>query len=170
MINLTAPWVAPLLAEIAHYPGELADRKIRYGAVVVCDVPTVGIPPVKRWVERLREVGLLRPARVRAMPTATTRRVARLCVTREQRIMGLLLGAGVEGLAMTEISEALDGAHDPGGTLEEAVVELYRGGLASPPAGLWVGADLGEWGVLVTPTRRTATEAGRAVVAVSGAG
>lgn len=57
-----------------------------------------------------------------------------------------------------------------------ALIELVR---ASPGSVRALGAggggwrweaytDLGEWGVLVTPTRRTATEAGRALVAGSG--
>lgn len=140
MISLSAPWVRPLLAEIGRWPGEVSDRKIRYGCVVVADVPQVGIPPVSRWVERLREVDVLAPALVRAMPTATTERASKLCATRERAILFLLIRAGREGMAVADLSERLDGCRDPGRAIEEPLVELYRGGLASPPAGLWLGA------------------------------
>lgn len=136
----TAPgsFAALALEQIRAWPGEYADRQIAYGRIVVADVPQVGIRPPTRWVERLREMGLLRPARVRRMPSALLPRIGMLGARwtwlegEEGRIMEALVCAGDDGLGVAELAGG-----DPSGAMERTLIELYRAGYASPPAALW---------------------------------
>lgn len=146
----TAPgsYAFAALTQIVRWPGEIADRRIAYGRIVVASPPEVGKSPPTRWVERLRAEGLLRPARVRRMPCALAPRIGFLTGERWRhlegeglRIMGVLVASGDEGLLVADLAGG-----DPSGALERTLQELYRVGLASPPAALW------------------ATEAGRALV------
>lgn len=133
MISLTSTFVTAALAEIRRYPGELSDRPIQLGRILICSPIQVGIRPPSRWVERLREAGLLRPARVRRMPHVTS--AARLD-GQEREIMTRLLDAGDDGLSLRDLAGG-----DPSGALEETLRDLYRAGYASPPAGLWATPD-----------------------------
>ena len=145
-----------LLAEVVRYPGELSDRRICYGRICVAEVPQVGISPPTRWVERLRALGLLRPARIRLMPHITSERIERLS-GQERDVLRALAGstaaegADDDGLSLSVLAETLGlydehGEPDASGALERTLSDLYRAGYASPPAALWV------------------TEAGRALV------
>lgn len=155
----TAPgsFAALALAQIVRWPGEVADRRIAYGRIIVASPPEVGKSPPTRWVERLRARGLLRPARVRLLSHVTAERIARLS-GQELDVARLLLDVAdaapspdLDGMQPSGIARALglynaDGQSDPSGALERTLQDLYRAGYASPPAALW------------------ATEAGRALV------
>lgn len=120
--------------EVRRYPGELSDRRLTYGRICVAEQLQVGIPAPTRWVERMREAGLLAPARVRRMPHITIERLARHALSeQERRVMLALLVAGNGGLAVDELAIA----EEPSGALRETLADLYRAGLASPPAALW---------------------------------
>ena len=129
----TAPgsYAALVLAEVVRYPGELSDRRLCYGRICVAEVPQVGISAPSRWVERLREMELLAPARVRIMPHVTIDQVARLD-GQEMELMARLLGAGQAGLSVAELAQG-----EPSGAMERTLRDLYRAGYASPPAALW---------------------------------
>lgn len=144
MIGLGPDSFAALaLAEIRRWPGELSDRPIRYGRVLVCAPVEVGKTPPTRWVERLRAEGLLRRAAIRAMPHVTERSLTDYLTGLPAQAMRHLLDLRHEGdrldggLTIGELSVLLGGSPDPSGALEEAMVDLYRAGYASPPAGLW---------------------------------
>lgn len=135
------PALANVLRQIAAHPGELSDRPIRYGRIIVCSLPRGNIPPDPRWVERARTKGLIAPARVRRMRHALEPRVGHTTGERWVHETGLpldimrrLVAAGDEGLTVSEVA----GAADASGNIERALIHLYRAGLASPPAGLWV--------------------------------
>lgn len=128
-----------LLAQIVAYPGELADRQIRYGRIVVCEPPEVQDPP-QQWVHKLRTLGLVAPAAVRRMPSSLQPRVGFTLGERWQyldgdalRMMSALVAAGEEGLKVQQLALG----DDPSGALERVLVDLYREGYASPPAALW---------------------------------
>lgn len=137
MISLSPSSFAALACrEIARWPGELSDRPIRLGRIMVCSPVEVGIRPPSRWVERLRAAGLLRPARVRVMPHALALRDGRprwsYLDGQERAVLVSLLDAA-DGLSVSELGDG-----DPSGALERTLADLYRGGYLSPPAGLWV--------------------------------
>lgn len=137
MISLTpSSFAAHACREIARYPGELSDRPIRLGRILVCSPVEVGIRPPTRWVERLRAAGLLRPARVRALPHATAMRDGRprwsYLDGQERAVLVRLLDAP-DGLSVSDLGDG-----DPSGALERTLSDLYRSGYLSPPAGLWV--------------------------------
>lgn len=133
----TAPGSFAALAcrAIAEYPGELSDRRIKLGRVVICEPVEVGIRPPSRWVERLRAAGLLRPARVRVMPHAGAMRDGRprwsYLDGQDREVVIRLLDAD-DGLGVSDLGD--------GGALDRTLSDLYRGGYLSPPAGLWVTA------------------------------
>lgn len=57
---------ATILDLVRRYPGEYSDRALWVGKVCIAGVPEVGETALpKRWPERMREAGMLRPARVR---------------------------------------------------------------------------------------------------------
>ena len=139
------PALKEALDLIARFPGEYSDRPIRYGRVTVADVPEVENPPLpSRWVESCRAAGLLRPARVRAMPAARTPRIGQ---TRGERWMELdgqafeimlqLVAVGPAGIAVGDLARRFNGTDDPSGSMERTLIDLYRDGYASPPAALW---------------------------------
>jgi len=145
VISLSPSSFAALaLAEVARYPGELSDRPIRLGRILICSPVEVGIRPPSRWVERLRAAGLLRPARVRILPHALATRDGRprwsYLDGQERAVLVRLLDAD-DGLSVSALGDG-----DPSGALERTLSDLYRAGYLSPPAGLWVtekGAALG---------------------------
>jgi hypothetical protein len=122
--------------EIARYPGELSDRPIRMGRILVCSPVEVGIRPPSRWAERLRAAGLLRPALVRVMPHAAALRDGRprwSYLDGQERAVVIRLLDADDGLSVSALGDG-----DPSGALERTLADLYRGGYLSPPAGLWV--------------------------------
>jgi hypothetical protein len=131
-------FAAVALAEIARYPGELSDRRLCYGRICVAEPVQVGIPAPSRWVERLRAIGLLAPARVRRMPHVQADRLWRLeGLSRD--VLKHLLDAGDDGLSVADLAQACGcDPDDPSGAFRETLADLYRGGYASPPAALWV--------------------------------
>lgn len=130
---------------IAQFPGEYSDRQIRYGRVVVADVPDVGESPLpSRWVERCREAGLLRPARVRAMPSARCPRVGQRTGERWMELEGQAFEVMLQlvtvrevGIGVGDLARLIVGSEDPSGSMERTLIELYREGYASPPGALW---------------------------------
>ena len=136
MISLSpSSFAAHACHEISRYPGELSDRPIRLGRLLVCSPVEVGIRPPSRWVERLRAAGLLRPALVRAMPHAHALRDGRPRYSyldgQERAVLIRLLDTD-DGLSVSALGDG-----DPSGALERTLSDLYRAGYLSPPAGLW---------------------------------
>ncbi len=125
-----------VLAEVVRFPGELSDRRLCYGRVCVAEPPQVGIPAPSRWVERLRAIGWIAPARVRLMPHVGAERIGRT-VGQDRQVLDLLAVAS-DGLAVEDIARGLglDPA-DSSGALRQTLQDLYRAGYASPPAALW---------------------------------
>lgn len=151
MISPSNPALVQALDQIRRFPGEIAARQVRYGKIVICSPPIIegGFPLPSRWVERARELGLIRPARVRRMPHAEeppdcTRRAdgeqgpegaprwMRLS-GRAREVVEQLLTAGDDGCTVAELARA----EDASGAFEELMVDLYRAGYASPCAALW---------------------------------
>lgn len=127
---------AAILDLVRAYPGEYSDRPIWVGRVCVAGVPEVGDRALpKRWPERMREAGLLRPARVRAAAHVQWSHVERLD-GQARRVMEMLLWQA-DGLALGELVEALGGDEAASGALKETLAALYRDGLATPPAAVW---------------------------------
>lgn len=132
MISPTNPALVQALDQIRRYPGEIAAKQVRYGRIIVCEPPVIegGFPLPSRWVERTREMGLIRPARVRRMPHVTS--AVRLS-GRAREVMEQLLIAGDKGCTVAELARA----EDASGAFEEMMADLYRAGYASPCAALW---------------------------------
>lgn len=129
---ITARW---LLADVVAYPGEMSDRRICHGKICVAEVPQVENPP-SRWVERLREQGLLRPARVRLMPHVKAATMARY-EGDARAILLILATVREDGIEVGELTRRVVGVDNPSGAFERTLTGLYRDGVASPPAGLW---------------------------------
>ena len=123
-----------LLQAVVDYPGEHADRRIAYGKIIVAAPPEVDNPP-SRWVEKMREAGWLRPARVRCMPHVRASHIARYGGDAE-RALSLLWTEGANGIEVGELARLVTGA-DPSGAFERTLIDLYRDGVCSPPAALW---------------------------------
>ena len=132
MISPSNPAIVQALDQIRRFPGEIAAKQVRYGKIVICSPPVIegGFPLPSRWVERARELGLIRPARVRRMPHVVS--AARLS-GRAREVVEQLLIAGDEGCTVAELARA----EDASGAFEETMVDLYRAGYASPCAALW---------------------------------
>lgn len=145
---MSIPWtheqhaaIAEMLSLIRRYPGEIAARRICIGKVCIAEGPDAGGDLPKRWVEDCRRRGLIAPARVRRMAHALQPR--RGDTTGERwtyetgqslEVMRMLVKAGDLGCKVQDLA----GTADASGALEETLAGLYRGGLASPPAALWV--------------------------------
>lgn len=127
---------ATIVALVRAYPGEYSDRPIWVGRVCVAGVPEVGERALpRRWPERMREAGLLRPARVRLAAHVVDRHVARL-EGQARRVVELLQAAD-DGMGVGSLVEALGGDETASGALKETLQGLYRDGLVTPPGAVW---------------------------------
>lgn len=124
-----------LLSAICRYPGEYSDRQIRYGKIVIADVPNEVQNRPSRWVAKLREQGVVAPALVRLGWHVEARHIER--TEGQARTVLDLLAAHPEGIEAEELARRVSGQSEASGSLKETLADLYRAGLASPPAALW---------------------------------
>ena len=138
MISLAPTcFAAHACREIACYPGELSDRPIRLGRILVCSPVEVGIrPPYALGGAHARHgPATSSPRPCDAPRPRPTRRAPEVVLP--GRAGARRAGAAARRRRQAERVADLGGG-DPSGALERTLSDLYRAGYLSPPAGLWV--------------------------------
>lgn len=127
---------AQILDLVRQYPGEYSDRPLWVGRVCVAGVPEVADSPLpRRWVDRMREAGMLRPPRVRLAPHVKPHHIEREDGQARAILEALLCVE--DGLSAADLARIVAGSEDPSGAFERCLQGLYRDGLCTPPGAVW---------------------------------